>query len=71
VSGVADVREKEVIAQLKRPSFVAANWTQPFYLLFSDLAQHCDAICRFGTDHRVLNKIVKTVQGRAEHDRFN
>ena len=59
---VPDVREKAVIAQLKRPSFVAANRTQPSYLLFSDLAQHCDAICRFGTDHRVLDKIVKTVQ---------
>ena len=58
---VPDVREKEVVAQLKRPSFVAANRTQPSYLLFSDLAQHCDAICRFGTDHRVLDKIVKTV----------
>jgi type II restriction enzyme len=66
---VPDVREKEVIAQLKRPSFVAANRTQPSYLLFSDLAQHCDAICRFGTDHRVLDKIVKTVQGPAGHDR--
>jgi type II restriction enzyme len=57
---VPDVREREVIAQLKRPSFVAANRTQPSYLLFSDLAQYCDAICRFGTDHRVLDKIMKT-----------
>lgn len=64
---VPDVREKEVIAQLKRPSFVATNQTRPSYLLFSDLAQHCDAICRFGTDHRVLEKIVKTVQGPAGH----
>lgn len=64
---VPDVREKEVIAQLRRPSFVASNRTQPSYLLFSDLAQHCDAICRFGTDHRVLEKIVKTVQGPAGH----
>lgn len=55
-------REKEVVAQLKRPSFVAANRTQPCYLLFSDLAQHCEAICRFGADQRVLDKIVKTVQ---------
>ena len=59
---VPDGREKEVIAQLKRPSFVAANRMQPCYLLFTDLAQHCDAICRFGSDHRVLEKIVKTVQ---------
>jgi type II restriction enzyme len=65
---VPDVREKEVIAQLKRPSFVTANRTQPSYLLFSDLAQHCDAICRFGTDHRVLDKIVRTVQSLAGID---
>ncbi len=68
---VPDVREREVIAQLKRPSFVAANRTQPSYLLFSDLAQHCDAICRFGTDHRVMDKIVKTVDGLAGHDRLS
>ena len=57
-----DEREKEVVAQLKRPSFQAANRPQPSYLLFSDLTQHCDAICRFGADHRVLDKIVRTVQ---------
>lgn len=59
---VPDSREKEVVAQLKRPSFVAANRPQPSYLLFSDLAQHCDAICRFGADHRVLDKITRAVQ---------
>ena len=67
-ANLPDAREKEVLAQLKRPSFIAANRTQPSYLLFSDLAQHCDAICRFGTDHRVLDKIVKTVQGETGHD---
>ena len=66
---VPDVREREVIAQLKRPSFVAANWTQLSYVLLSDLAQRCEAICRFGTDHRVLDKIVKTVQVLVEIDR--
>jgi len=59
---VPDGREKEVVAQLNRPSFLAANRPQPSYLLFSDLAQHCDAICRFGADHRVLDKIIRTVQ---------
>lgn len=60
---VPNIREREVVAQLRRPSFVTANRSQPSYLLFSDLAEHCDAICRFGTDHRVLDKIVKTVHG--------
>lgn len=58
---VPDGREKEVVAQLKRPSFLAANRPRPSYLLFSDLAQHCEAICRFGADHRVLDKIIRTV----------
>lgn len=57
---VPDSREKEVIAQLKRPSLIATN-RQPSYLLFSDLSQHCDAICRFGADHHVLDKISRTV----------
>ncbi|MBY0508388.1 MAG: type II restriction endonuclease [Bryobacteraceae bacterium] len=54
-------REREVLAQLKRPSFLTSNRPHLCYLLFSDLAEHCDAICRFGADHRVLDKIVKTV----------
>lgn len=58
---IPDVREKEVVAQLKRPSFVAASRPQPTYLLFSDLAEHCDAICKFGVDHRVLDRLVKRV----------
>ena len=51
---VPDGREKEVVAQLRRPSFIAAGRPQPSYLLFSDLSEHCDAICKFGADHRVL-----------------
>jgi type II restriction enzyme len=58
---VPDSREREVVAQLKRPSFVTPERANPTYLLFSDLAQHCDAICRFGADHHVLDKIVKRV----------
>lgn len=58
---VPDGREKEVVAQLKRPSFIATGRPQPSYLLFSDLAQHCDAICKFGADHRVLDRLVKRV----------
>lgn len=58
---IPDGREKEVVAQLKRPSFVTAGRPQPAYLLFSDLAEHCDAICKFGVDHRVLDRLVKRV----------
>lgn len=59
---IPNAREKEVVAQLNRPSFLAGSHRRPSYLLFSDLAQHCDAICRFGADHRVLEKILKTVE---------
>lgn len=58
---VPDGREREVVAQLKRPSFIATGRPQPSYLLFSDLAEHCDAICKFGADHRVLDRLVKRV----------
>jgi type II restriction enzyme len=56
-----DEREREVIAQLKRPSIAATRHAQLGYLLFSDLVQHCESICRFGTDDRILDKIVKRV----------
>lgn len=56
-----NAREKEVVAQLKRPSFLASDRPRPSYLLFSDLSEHCDAICRFGADHTILDKIVKIV----------
>jgi type II restriction enzyme len=58
---VPNGREREVVAQLKRPSFIATGRPQPSYLLFSDLAEHCDAICKFGADHRVLDRLVKRV----------
>ena len=51
-----------MLAQLKRPSFTTQDRPHPSYLLFSDLAKHCDAIWKFGTDHTVLEKIVKVVQ---------
>lgn len=54
-----DEREKEVVAQLKRPSVLAANRGTVSYILFSDLAQHCDSMCRFGTGCEVLEKIAK------------
>jgi type II restriction enzyme len=54
-----DAREKEVIAQLRRPSFQTAGRPQPSYLLFSDLIANCDAICRLGADHRIMDKILK------------
>ena len=56
-------REKEVLAQLKRPSVLAANRGTVSYILFSDLAANCDAMCRFGSDRAILDKIAKTGGG--------
>ena len=53
-------REKEVVAQLKRPSVLAANRGTVSYILFPDLAEHCDSMCRFGSGRDVLDKIAKT-----------
>ncbi|HJT70810.1 MAG TPA: hypothetical protein VJ731_11460 [Terriglobales bacterium] len=56
-----DEREREVIAQLKRPSVMITNRGAARYILFSDLDQHCEAMCRFGTGREVIDKIARTV----------
>lgn len=56
-----DAREKEVTAQLRRPSLLATTRKPVSYMLFSDLNKHCDAICHFGNDHSILDKLVKTI----------
>lgn len=56
---VPDAREKEVLAQLTRPAIRAAGATI-HYILFSDLRQHCDALCKFGDSPAALRKIART-----------
>ncbi len=56
-----DDREREVVAQLRRPSVVASNGGAASYILFSDLDKHCDSMCRFGSGREVLDKIAKSV----------
>ncbi len=57
---IPDSREKDVRIQLCRPSI--KNINVPInYILFSDLRQHCDALCKFGDSHHILEKIAKTV----------
>ncbi len=55
-----DNREKEVVMQLSRPS-IKSSQTKIQYILFSDLREHCDALCKFGDSHNILKKIAKTV----------
>lgn len=56
---VPDSRKKEVDMQLTRPSIRQTN-TAIQYILMSDLRAHCDALCRFGDDHQILQKIART-----------
>lgn len=56
-----DKREKEIKAQLLRPSIRHSNACQISYILFSELRCDCDAMCKFGTDIGVLDKISRNV----------
>lgn len=57
---VPDSRRKEVEMQLTRPSIRQTN-TPIRYILMSELRTHCDALCKFGDSHRVLEKIARRV----------
>ncbi|WP_080837501.1 hypothetical protein [Cohnella massiliensis] len=56
-----DCREKEIKAQLLRPSFRHIDSVTLSYILFKDLRCDCDAMCKFGNDVTVLQKIGKAV----------
>ena len=57
---VPDKREKDVVLQLSRPA-IKQNNVIIKYIMFSDLRQHCDALCRFGESHYILEKIARMV----------
>lgn len=52
-------REKEIEAQLRRPSISAVTDNRISYILFSDLLEHCESICKFGDDYTILKKICR------------
>ena len=53
-------REKEVMAQLSRPAFRSDLENISFaFLPFKELSEHCDALCKFGEDHTILQKIAR------------
>ena len=54
-----DAREREIQAQLCRPSFADAGAPSIHYILFSDLSAHCEGLCKFGTDHTAVLKIAR------------
>lgn len=55
-----DPREKEVMAQLARPAFRGdlADISLAF-IPFNDLRDQCEALCRFGEDHTIIQKIAR------------
>ncbi len=57
---IPDKREKDVLLQLSRPS-IKKSQVLIKYILFSDLREHCDALCKFGDSHMILEKISKTI----------
>lgn len=57
---VPDKREKDVCMQLCRPA-IKQNNVVIKYILFSELRSNCDALCKFGESHLILEKIAKTV----------
>jgi len=58
---IPDKREKELQLLMQRPSVRATHvGVDMHYMLFSDIREHCDAICMFGDSKNVLQKIAKT-----------
>lgn len=57
---VPESREKDVVMQFSRPSIKQIK-TPIKYILFGELRQNCDALCRFGDSHRIMEKISKTI----------
>lgn len=57
---VPNQRETEVIMQLGRPS-IKIHATSIQYILFSELRDNCDALCRFGENHAIMSKIAKKI----------
>jgi hypothetical protein len=58
-----DEREKEILAQLCRPSLQQLGHVSFRYLLFSDLYENCKGICRFGENYKILFKLAKGRDG--------
>ena len=57
---VPDKREKDVCLQLCRPA-IKQNNVVIKYILFSELRSNCDALCKLGDSHRIMEKIAKVV----------
>lgn len=50
-------RRKEIVDQLKRPMFQRPDDFSLGYILFEDLDQHFDSLCKLGEDLRILDRL--------------
>jgi type II restriction enzyme len=56
-----DRRERDVLAQLSRPAFRNdLDDISMSFIPFSELASQCEALCRFGEDHLIMQKIARS-----------
>lgn len=55
---IPDDRQKDVILQLSRP-FAKNNNVPIKYILASELRKDCQAMCKFGDSHKILEKIAR------------
>ena len=55
---IPDDRERELMLQLSRPA-IKGNNIDIRYVLFSDLRNDCDALCKYGESKEILKKIAK------------
>lgn len=63
---IPDEREREMLAQLKRPAFADLRDKNISYILFDDLCCHADSICMLGYDYRILKKICRDLAGGSQ-----
>ena len=56
---IPDKREKDVKLQLNRPSVKNSN-LEILYILTSDLRKECDALCKYGENYHIMEKIAKS-----------
>jgi type II restriction enzyme len=57
---VPDHREREVMAQLRRPAFRDdLSDISLAFITFGDIREHCKGLCTFGQDHTILRKIAR------------
>ncbi len=57
---IPDGRKRELVLQLSRPA-ISSNNIEIRYILFSDLRNECDALCKYGQSREILEKIAKVV----------